>query len=128
IDQAGIFRRWARESLDLPMPAADEGLLRALRGSVGRAVAASMGVPRGPVHLNVPFAKPLEPVDGAARAPRGEAEGASRVAVRAEPARPTTEALDTWSGAYGWRRAVIVAGPSSDPGRIGPAVRAFAAR
>ncbi|WP_267162179.1 2-succinyl-5-enolpyruvyl-6-hydroxy-3-cyclohexene-1-carboxylic-acid synthase [Halovenus salina] len=50
--------RWYRE---LPEPEADDRKLRSLRVTVDRAVATATDTPAGPVHLNVPFRKPLEP-------------------------------------------------------------------
>ena len=52
--------RWFRE---LPEPAPDDRKLRALRTTVARAVTAAESPPAGPVHLNVPLRKPLEPVE-----------------------------------------------------------------
>jgi 2-succinyl-5-enolpyruvyl-6-hydroxy-3-cyclohexene-1-carboxylate synthase len=61
----------------LPEPEAEERKLRSLRVTAGRAVRDASETPSGPVHLNVPFRKPLEPTevpgdvpdDFAARAP-----------------------------------------------------------
>ncbi|MEF8813006.1 MAG: 2-succinyl-5-enolpyruvyl-6-hydroxy-3-cyclohexene-1-carboxylic-acid synthase [Halovenus sp.] len=51
--------RWYRT---LPEPEPEDRKLRSLRVTAGRAVAEATGCPAGPVHLNVPFRKPLEPV------------------------------------------------------------------
>ncbi|MDT8340919.1 MAG: 2-succinyl-5-enolpyruvyl-6-hydroxy-3-cyclohexene-1-carboxylic-acid synthase [Longimicrobiales bacterium] len=64
IRQAGIFAAFVREAWDLPEPRAEEEALRHLRTVAVRAVASAVGDPPGPVHLNVPFAKPLEPAIG----------------------------------------------------------------
>lgn len=50
--------RWYRQ---LPEPEADPRKLRSLRVAAARALANATGTPPGPVHLNVPFRKPLEP-------------------------------------------------------------------
>ncbi len=50
--------RWYRSLAD---PEADGRKLRSLRTTAARAVSHAMGTPAGPVHLNVPFRKPLEP-------------------------------------------------------------------
>jgi len=61
IDQVGIFGSRTRAAWDLPHPVVEATALRHLRGVACRAVAEAIGAPAGPVHLNVPFAKPLEP-------------------------------------------------------------------
>lgn len=61
IDQVDLYGgqvRWAR---DLADPEADGRKLRSLRTTVSRAIAAATQTPAGPVHLNIPFRKPLEP-------------------------------------------------------------------
>ncbi|AKH97794.1 2-succinyl-5-enolpyruvyl-6-hydroxy-3-cyclohexene-1-carboxylic-acid synthase [Halanaeroarchaeum sulfurireducens] len=63
IDQVGLYGSAVREDADLPEPEPDARKLRSLRTTVSRAVATARGTPPGPVHLNVPFKKPLEPVE-----------------------------------------------------------------
>lgn len=60
INQVGLYGSAIRWAADLPEPAPQPRRLRALRTAVARAVAICRAVPPGPVHLNVPFAKPLE--------------------------------------------------------------------
>ncbi|WP_415381794.1 2-succinyl-5-enolpyruvyl-6-hydroxy-3-cyclohexene-1-carboxylic-acid synthase [Halosimplex sp. TS25] len=63
VDQTKLYGdavRWYRE---LPEPAPEARRLRSLRVAADRAVAKTTGANPGPVHLNVPVAKPLEPVD-----------------------------------------------------------------
>ena len=69
IRQPGIFGEYTREAWDLPLPVLDRGALLHLRSVGCRAVASALGLPGGPVHLNVPFEKPLEPVEVAADRP-----------------------------------------------------------
>ncbi len=64
-DQVKLYAaavRWYAE-LPLPQPNPSERLLRHLRATADRAVAAALGLhgTPGPVHLNFPFRKPLEP-------------------------------------------------------------------
>ncbi|MFB6093773.1 MAG: 2-succinyl-5-enolpyruvyl-6-hydroxy-3-cyclohexene-1-carboxylic-acid synthase [Halanaeroarchaeum sp.] len=61
IDQEKLYGDAVRFYRDLPEPEADDRKLRSLRTTVDRAVATATGTPPGPVHLNVPFRKPLEP-------------------------------------------------------------------
>jgi 2-succinyl-5-enolpyruvyl-6-hydroxy-3-cyclohexene-1-carboxylate synthase len=58
IDQVGLFGGYVRASLDAPVPgdAADEQTWHDLVLGLTRA---SMGLPPGPVHLNLPFREPL---------------------------------------------------------------------
>ena len=60
-DQEKLYGDAVRWYRTLPEPAPDARKLRSLRVTAARAVAASTGTPPGPVHLNVPFRKPLEP-------------------------------------------------------------------
>lgn len=63
IDQVKLFGGYTRWSVEAPLPEATPSdlTLQALRSLAGRALAAAQGLPPGPVHLNLPFRKPLEP-------------------------------------------------------------------
>lgn len=63
IDQLKMFGDHIRWFVDVGLPEADppEVTLRSLRTLAARALATSRGLPPGPVHLNFPFRKPLEP-------------------------------------------------------------------
>ncbi|WP_128223944.1 2-succinyl-5-enolpyruvyl-6-hydroxy-3-cyclohexene-1-carboxylic-acid synthase [Halobacteriaceae archaeon SHR40] len=60
-DQQRLYGNAVRYDRTLPEPEASARKLRSLRVTVSRAVGATTGTPPGPVHLNVPFRKPLEP-------------------------------------------------------------------
>ena len=60
-DQQGLYGDAVRYERTLPEPEAEPRKLRSLRVTATRAVAEATGTPPGPVHLNVPFRKPLEP-------------------------------------------------------------------
>ena len=60
IDQAHLFGRWVRESLDLGLPDADPRACEGLPRTAARIVPASLNPDPGPVHLNARFRKPLE--------------------------------------------------------------------
>ncbi len=62
VDQERLYGDAVRTYRTLPEPAVDDRKLRSLRTAIARAVATAMGPDPGPVHLNVPFEKPLEPV------------------------------------------------------------------
>ncbi|XWX05538.1 2-succinyl-5-enolpyruvyl-6-hydroxy-3-cyclohexene-1-carboxylic-acid synthase (plasmid) [Aggregatilineales bacterium SYSU G02658] len=63
IDQVKLFGGYALWSVDLLLPEADmpADAFRSLRTTANRAYAVANGIPKGVVHLNVPFRKPLEP-------------------------------------------------------------------
>jgi 2-succinyl-5-enolpyruvyl-6-hydroxy-3-cyclohexene-1-carboxylate synthase len=61
IDQIGIYGGFVRGALDLGAPIASVAALRALRRKVAQAVQLARGPVPGPVHLEVPLRKPLEP-------------------------------------------------------------------
>lgn len=61
IDQTKLFGGFVRRFDDLGPPDASAPALRAARRKIGQAVAATRGPSPGPVHVNVPLRKPLEP-------------------------------------------------------------------
>src|SRR6056297_84733 len=63
IDQQKLYGDAVRWYADLPEPEPEARKLRSFRTTAARALAESTGTPPGPVHLNVPFRKPLEPVE-----------------------------------------------------------------
>ena len=62
-DQEKLYGDAVRWYKDLPEPEAEARKLRSLRTTVARALTEAEGTNPGPVHLNVPFRKPLEPVE-----------------------------------------------------------------
>ena len=68
IDQQKIFGDYVRWQHEVAVPEASLPLLRYLRQTGVQAWRAALGVPAGPVHLNLPFRDPLAP-------PLGTAEG-----------------------------------------------------
>lgn len=63
IDQIKMYGDHVRWSVEVPLPESNppEILLRYLRSLAARACATATGPVSGPVHLNFPFRKPLEP-------------------------------------------------------------------
>jgi len=130
VDQAKLYGGAVRHYRDLPEPEADARKLRSLRTGVCRAVGEAAGAEPGPVHLNVPFRKPLEPVEVPGDVPEsfaadnplaatgrddGDAGGGGGrpfVAVEHAAARPSDETLARLAGAAGAaERGLLVAGP-----------------
>ena len=133
IDQSNLYGSFVRESLDAGEPSADD--LRSVRALACEAVAATLGMDPGPVHVNFPLDKPLEPVeltaeraaslrsadpvgldgrpDGTAMVPVVEGRGAGPIEdeVRAV-AVPLAEGS----------RGLIVVGPVAHPEAVGQAV------
>ena len=148
IAQPGIFGDRVRFEADLPVPTRDDlegGRQSSVREIARRAARHALGPPGGPVHLNVPFDKPLEPatVEGLDLAGPGEEPSldlSAAVAVadgrvtprgpwrrRSEGRRRGRDQEAVLASRLGVaRRPLLVAGPSSDPGLDGPAIARFA--
>jgi len=82
VDQSDLYGDAPRYHRTLPEPAPEPRRLRSLRATVARAVSASLGPNPGPVHLNVPFAKPLEPTPVPGDVPEWDDEYVDRVSDR----------------------------------------------
>ncbi|NUC72116.1 2-succinyl-5-enolpyruvyl-6-hydroxy-3-cyclohexene-1-carboxylic-acid synthase [Haloterrigena sp. SYSU A558-1] len=63
VDQVELYGDAVRWDAELPDPEADERKVRSLRTTAARALSETGGVDPGPVHLNCPFRKPLEPIE-----------------------------------------------------------------
>ena len=133
IDQSGLYGSFVRESLDAGEPTADD--LRSVRALACEAVAATLGMDSGPVHVNLPFDKPLEPaeltVERAASLREadpvgldGHADGTPMVPAveRGEAGSVEDEVRAVAVALAGGSRGLIVVGPVADPGAVGPAV------
>lgn len=69
VDQTGLYGNAVRRSETLPEPEAYARKLRSLRVSLCRSIRATDGPDSGPVHVNVPFRKPLQPTPDARTIP-----------------------------------------------------------
>lgn len=135
VHQPGLFGGAVRLFHDVGMPTEDPEGFRYVRSLAARAWSAALGRPAGPVHLNLPFDKPLQPEPGArgtARAPgsanRGGADRSAAgpaVAASLRSAGPAVGVRLT-GRVSGSSRGLIVAGPDPDPDRLGPAARDLA--
>ncbi len=131
-DQEKLYGDAVRFYKDLPEPAANDRALKSVRTTVARAVAAAEGADPGPVHLNVPFKKPLEPtpVPGDVPADLDPAAEFGRDGGYVDVTRGTTEPAETdlraLADALSADRGLIVAGPADPPGLDPEAVTALA--
>ena len=136
IDQVHLFGAYPRLFQDVAPPTASGAALRHLRVLAGRAVAAALGPPAGPVHLNFPFEKPLEPIDVAPPSPaehervayEGRPDGAPLVEIRVGRAAPTESEIIALAGSIDTARGVIVIGPNPDAKKVGAAASRLAER
>ena len=123
VDQHHLYGRFARGFVDLGMPEAEMAALRGVRRRAAQLVALALGPEPGPVHINVPARKPLEP---AAAPDRADAEADRRIAalvsaVRSEPiarapaavsAPPAAAIAELAAALRQARRGLLVAGPA----------------
>jgi 2-succinyl-5-enolpyruvyl-6-hydroxy-3-cyclohexene-1-carboxylate synthase len=132
IDQEKLYGDSVRWYRDLPEPEPTNRKLRRLRTDAARALSTATGTPPGPVHLNVPFRKPLEPVHVEGDVPDDlapeAADGRDGPFVSTTAGTPTVsetdlhELAETLSDA---ERGLLVAGPD-DPRLDTEAITALA--
>ncbi len=130
IEQAGLFGGFTRRSLELGPPTISAAGLRALRRTIAAAVHDARYPCPGPVHINAPARKPLEPPPAGDPATleveRRVDELLGTFNPRAQTL-PTTraddEVIDALVRACGAERGLIVAGPMI-PDRFGAGDRA----
>ena len=131
VDQEKLYGDAVRYYKDLPEPAADERALKSVRTTVARARAAAEGTAAGPVHLNVPFAKPLEPTPVEGDVPADldpeAATGRDGPYVSRHAGAPELDdtTLRELATALDADRGLIVAGPADPPGLDAEAVTAL---
>lgn len=95
IDQHHLFGRFVRRFDDLGPPDGSALALRGLRRKVVQAVAVARGPHPGPVHLDVPLRKPLEPAAPTTAAERATVTTAAGLAALGpHPAPPTVRVPD----------------------------------
>ena len=132
IDQEKLYGDAVRWYRDVAEPEATPRKLRSLRTTAARAVARATGTPAGPVHLNLPFRKPLEPTpvegDVPADLPEAAVEGRDGPFVDATTGVPELDddRLRDLASSLSAPRGLIVVGPADAPGVDPEAVAALA--
>lgn len=131
IDQIKMYGDHVRWSVEAPTPQPDapEIVLRHLRTLAARAYATADGLIRGPVHINLPFRKPLEPesaADGRDIPAPARVTPYTRISRgRVLPSPEQVAAVGDLLTAA--RRGVIVCGPECPDGDFPTAVAALSA-
>ncbi len=126
IDQVRLYGGHVRWFADLPLPDPDPVCLRHAATTAARAMTIADTVPKGPVHLNVPFREPLLP-PGLLPSVPDATSAAVRATAPAPRSAPESDIRDAADVLAGHRRGVVVCGPQHDRG-LGRAVAALAAR
>lgn len=136
VDQVRIFGTYPRAFFEVAPASESDAALSHLRGLAARSVAMASGPAAGPVHLNFPFEKPLEPAEGAespgdaatTSASVGRPDGAPYVRIATGRIAASPSDIDGLADSLDSPRGVIVAGPSNQPDRLGASVLELAAR
>lgn len=116
IDQRELYGRFVRAAFELGAPAPGMLALRAVRRTLVQAIANARGPAPGPVHVNVPLRKPLEPAPPSTDEERAHARLCGelrRTPVRSAPPRLVADrrALDELAAAIAAEpRGLVVAG------------------
>ncbi|MFB6124107.1 MAG: 2-succinyl-5-enolpyruvyl-6-hydroxy-3-cyclohexene-1-carboxylic-acid synthase [Haloferacaceae archaeon] len=132
VDQEKLYGDAVRWYRDVAEPEATPRKLRSLRTTAARAVSEATGTPAGPVHLNFPFRKPLEPVEVDGDVPPDldslAARGRDGAFVETAAGAPELDrqALAAVADALEAERGLLVAGPADPPGPDPEAVTALA--
>jgi len=134
VDQEKLYGDAVRWYADLPEPEAEARKLRSLRTTAARALATATGTPSGPVHLNCPFRKPLEPTPRPGDVPAdldplaaaGRSGDRPFVTTTAGVPRLGRADLRRLAEALSVERGLIVAGPADPPGVDPQALTALA--
>ena len=139
MDQLKLYGDQVRWFHNVAQPEADEFKLRSLRSTACHAVAVATGTDGGPVHLNLGFRKPLEPVEDPAGIPVDFFDVPGPGLDGRPDGRPFTGYRNCLRDGYQQiieeladelrrhTRIMIVAGPDATGGSYAGAVNAFAA-
>lgn len=133
IDQVKMYGDHVRWFVDVTPPEANPPvlMLRSLRTLAARAFAAAKGFPPGPVHLNFPFRKPLEPVpppdDQQDRLPpeirQGRSDNLPLTTITTGNLVPSNEQIDLLTASIRQAaRGLIICGPRCSGGEFATAI------
>ncbi|MFC7133763.1 MULTISPECIES: 2-succinyl-5-enolpyruvyl-6-hydroxy-3-cyclohexene-1-carboxylic-acid synthase [Salinibaculum] len=135
-DQEKLYGDAVRWYRTLPEPEAEDRKVRSLRTTMARAYRETTGAKPGPVHLNVPFRKPLEPTEVPGDVPDSfgrdaplAAEGRDGPYLRTTAGRvePSGDTVQTVAAAIeNAERGLVVCGPADSPGPDRAAVASVA--
>ena len=127
IEQNGLFGRYPRWAVELPLATAGEAALRYAGQLAARAVEAATGAPSGAVHLNWPFREPLAPPPGERPAIGSTPLPARLRFSHARAAADPEDVRELVAAVRARERGVIACGPM-DPGpELVAAIQDFAA-
>ncbi|MBK8902320.1 MAG: 2-succinyl-5-enolpyruvyl-6-hydroxy-3-cyclohexene-1-carboxylic-acid synthase [Anaerolineaceae bacterium] len=134
IDQVKIFGDQVLWSVDMPIPQenAPDVVLRHVQSTAVRTFATANGLRKGPVHVNFPFRKPLEPSAEEIRDWRLEIESAGQISNLKSPIShgkitPTDDQIDWLTAVLTQHpRGLIICGPRCPGGEFPAAVTALA--
>ena len=127
IDQTRMYGSHAKWSVNMPPPEATSDLMGYVRSMACRAFFTAASPPAGPVHVNLPFREPLEPVtvegdfvDGLYNPQderwHGRADGRPYVEAMPQEQRAPSQSVERIRNVLtSTERGIIVCGPQSDP-------------
>ncbi|MBI4338367.1 MAG: 2-succinyl-5-enolpyruvyl-6-hydroxy-3-cyclohexene-1-carboxylic-acid synthase, partial [Chloroflexi bacterium] len=137
MEQEGLYGIQAKWSVTLPPPEASPGLMAYVRSVAGRAYATAQSSPAGPVHINLPFREPLEPVpvpsdfsqeDAPSQAWEGREAASPYLATPPVQRRLASPEVERLANELASRElGLIICGPQQDPSLAG-SVTALARR
>ena len=132
IPQARLFGDFSRLFADVGLPEASEVALLHLRATASRAVGMALRMPRGAVHINVPFREPLAPIAEAfgeerlSELAREGRSGALLTAIIPAARQPAPHAIDEVRRRIAaTERGVIVCGPRDEEDGFAEAITAL---
>ncbi|MDL1899947.1 2-succinyl-5-enolpyruvyl-6-hydroxy-3-cyclohexene-1-carboxylic-acid synthase [Anaerolineae bacterium CFX9] len=133
VDQVKLYGDHALWSVDVALPESDPSptLIRSLRTLACRAYAAADGAPKGAVHLNFPFRKPLEPLPvptDRTDVEAGRADSRPYTTLLRGITMPSFQQVEPVVRLMGQTsRGIIVCGPRSPRGDFSAAVKRLSA-